>query len=133
MAADREYGVGMKNAAQDRNNRAKGAFYEGVASEYLRRKGYIISETNFTARGGEIDIIAEHNGVTVYCEVKFRNGAGYGDPLEAVDARKRQRIVKAALYHRYIRGCPENKPCRFDVIAIYGNGRIKHIENAFEA
>lgn len=115
------------------NKRAKGTLYEELAAEYLRRRGFTISERNFRSRSGEIDIIAEKDGVTVYCEVKFRSGAGFGDPLEAVDARKRQRIVKAALYHRYIRGCPENKPCRFDVIAIYGNGRIKHIENAFEA
>ncbi len=133
MAADRKGGAGVKTAAPVGSNRAKGAFYEGIAAEYLRRLGYIISEMNFTARGGEIDIIAEQNGVTVYCEVKYRSGYGYGDPLEAVDSRKRQRIIKAAMYHRYIRGYEENKPCRFDVIAVYGDGRIKHIENAFEA
>ena len=114
------------------NKREKGALYEELAAEYLRRHGFSISERNFRSRSGEIDIIAEKDGVTVYCEVKFRSGKGYGAPEEAVDFRKRQRIVRTAMYHRYIKGYSENKPCRFDVIAICGD-EIRHIENAFEA
>lgn len=114
------------------NKRAKGERYEKLAAEYLRLHGYVISEQNFTSRFGEIDIIAEKDGTVVYCEVKFRSGAGYGAPEEAVDFFKRQKILKTAMYHRYVNGCPEDKPCRFDVIAVCGD-RIRHIENAFDA
>lgn len=114
------------------NKRAKGARYEELAAQYLLLHGFTVTERNFRSRSGEIDIIAEKDGVTVYCEVKFRSGSSYGAPEEAVDFRKRQRLVKTAMYHRYIKGYPENKPCRFDVIAFCGD-EIRHIENAFEA
>lgn len=114
------------------NRRATGARYEDLAAEYLRRAGYAILERNFRSRYGEIDIIAERNGVTVYVEVKYRSGGQCGDPMEAVDRRKQQRIARTALYHRFVREYPEDQPCRFDVIGILGGGSVRHIENAFE-
>lgn len=114
------------------NRRTTGARYEEMAAEYLQGKGYTILERNFRSREGEIDIIARMDGVTVYCEVKYRSGGQCGDPLEAVDRRKQQRIGRTALYHRFKSRIPEDTPCRFDVIGIYGDGRIRHIENAFE-
>ena len=80
------------------NKREKGALYEELAAEYLRCHGFSISERNFRSRSGEIDIIAEKDGVTVYCEVKFRSGRSFGAPEEAVDLRKQQRIVRTAMY-----------------------------------
>jgi putative endonuclease len=70
--------------------------------------------------------------VIVYVEIKFRSSDRYGDPLEAVDVRKQKRISRVAAYHYARYGAQDAKPCRFDVIGIYGNGCIRHIENAFE-
>lgn len=112
--------------------RGTGARYEEEAAEYLRSCGYKILERNFFSRYGEIDLIAEDGGVIVYCEVKYRRNGRYGDALEAVDCRKQEKIGRTALYHRFLRGFPEDKSCRFDVIGIYGDGKITHIKNAFE-
>ena len=50
----------------------------------------------------------------------------------AVDVRKQRRICKTALYYLAKHGYGMDTSCRFDVIAIYGDNSIRHIENAFE-
>lgn len=108
-----------------------------MAAEYLQSKGYVIVAKNYRNKQGEIDIIAKEKkektfSSLVYVEVKYRSSLAYGDPLEAVDFRKRKRISRAASYHYARFGAPYQLGCRFDVIAIYGDGSIKHIENAFD-
>jgi putative endonuclease len=113
------------------NTRERGTEYENIAAEYLTGKGYEILERNYRNPCGELDIIAEKDGVIVYVEIKYRSSARYGDPLEAVDARKQRQISKVAARHYARYGARERKACRFDVIGIYGDGTIRHIENAF--
>lgn len=114
------------------NKRSVGSAYEAIAEEYLVSKGYRILEKNFLCRGGEIDLIAQKNGVYVACEIKYRRDYGCGDPFEAVGVRKQRRICATMLYYLVRRGLGEETPCRFDVIGIYGDGEVRHIENAFE-
>ncbi len=64
-------------------------------------------------------------------EVKFRSSSKAGDPLEAVDRRKIRKICKAsAAYLRY-HSEYSNMQVRYDVIGIYDDGKLNHIENAF--
>ena len=78
---------------------------------------------------GEIDIIAEKDGETVFIEVKTRTGDEYGYAAEAVDCKKRFRYVKVAAEYLMRKGLTD-APCRFDVVELQ-NGQINHIENAF--
>lgn len=113
------------------NKRQIGADYEERAVAYLEGKGYHILERNYQNRYGEIDIIAkDKDGVVVYFEIKFRRNSRYGEPVEAVDARKQKKICKTALYHYSGHGYMDCS-CRFDVIGICGE-QIEHIEHAFE-
>ena len=114
------------------NKRKTGAEYENLAAQYLKEQGYTILKQNYRNRFGEIDILAKKDEVLVFVEVKFRSTNACGAPLEAVDMRKQRKISRTALYYYAGHGYEENIPCRFDVIAIYGDGRIQHIENAFE-
>ncbi len=50
----------------------------------------------------------------------------------AVDIRKQRRICKTALYYFAKNEYGTDRACRFDVIAIYGDDSVRHIENAFE-
>jgi putative endonuclease len=103
---------------------------EDAAAAYLKSLGCGILTRNYYIRGGEVDIIFTEGDVTVFCEVKARNQQKFGSPAEAVDARKRRRICKAALdYVSKNKGIDEKY--RFDIIEFY-NGRINHIKNAFE-
>lgn len=95
-------------------------------------KGYHIKECNYYTPYGEIDIIAEKSGIIVFVEIKYRSQVKFGDALEAVDIRKQIKISKSAMYYSIKKGYGSNKSYRFDVIAIYKDKSITHIENAFE-
>lgn len=114
------------------NRRKIGAVYEDMAVNYLEKSGYKILERNYGNSYGEIDIIAKKDEVIVFVEIKFRSNNRYGDPLEAVNLHKQHKIIRVAQYYYIKNGYSENVPCRFDVIAIYGDGTIRHEENAFE-
>lgn len=109
---------------------------EEAAAEYLRRLGYEIVETNYTVRGGEIDIIALCENTLVFAEVKSRR-KGETVAAEAVDCVKLQRIVRCA--ERYVaekEQAAENMKLRFDCIEVYFEHcrdgiktEINHIKN----
>ncbi|MEG0961788.1 MAG: YraN family protein [Lachnospiraceae bacterium] len=111
-------------------SRLWGAGYEKLAAEYLSRKGYHILHTNFTIRGGEIDIIARQGRYLVFVEVKYRKDTKGGHPLEAVTIQKQKRICRTASFYCLRYGYEMETPCRFDVIGILGK-EIIHIEDAF--
>ena len=90
---------------------------EKVAWQYLRRHGYRLVTTNYTCRGGEIDIIAREGTTLVFVEVRSRSSAAYGLPLETVDARKQQRIRLAAQHYLHSTGQQEVY-CRVDVVSV---------------
>lgn len=116
--------------AEKRQSKEIGTAYEALAAEYLKGKGYRIIKQNFFTKSGEIDMIARDGAYLVFVEVKYRSSQRGGHPLEAVDIRKQKRIRRAAQYYLLRYGCPENTPCRFDVVGILQE-EIIHIENAF--
>src|SRR5271170_7546820 len=94
---------------------------EGIAGRHLRRCGYRILERNFRAAGAEIDLIAADRETLVFVEVKARSSAFFGVPAEAVDARKSERIRRAAaMYMRHNHA--QTRVARFDIVAITGVG-----------
>lgn len=117
-----------------KGNLAKGKAGEEAAVRYLRRKGYRILERNLRTPFGELDIVARRGGEVAFCEVKSRSGGDMEEALSAVDARKRERLARAAAYYLWCREL-EGVNCRFDVIALL-NGRkgwkIVHVRDAFE-
>ena len=112
------------------NRRQIGTEEEALAAEFLESRGYRIVERNFRCRLGEIDLIARDGSVLVFIEVKYRKTGAYGDPAEAVNYRKQQKICKTADYYRMLRRIPDNQSCRFDVVAIQGR-EIRVIRDAF--
>jgi len=106
---------------------------EDLAARFLTKKGYRILERNYRTRSGEIDLVALHDGAVVFVEVKTRTSDAFGAPELAVNPRKQQRMVKAALgYLKYKK--LHQVPCRFDVVAITtaAEQEVEHIQNAFE-
>ena len=113
-----------------KTTRAIGKEYEDLACAYLKEKGYIIADRNFTMRGGELDIIAKQKSRVVFVEVRYRADDAHGSPLETVTAHKQRRICRTAQYYLLRHGYGEDVDVRFDVIAVTGE-KIEHIENAF--
>jgi putative endonuclease len=106
---------------------------EDKAARFLTKQGYRIIERNYSTRNGEIDLIAMHEGALVFIEVKTRTSDAFGAPELAVNQRKQQRMMKAALgYIKYKK--LHQVPCRFDVVAITttSDNAVELIQNAFE-
>ena len=127
-------------------NREKGRFGEQAAADLLVSKGYGIIKRNYYTQSGEIDIIAQKDGVLVFCEVKARrndeSSLQYGRPASAVGKWKQESIAEAA--QTYLFEHPTKLLPRIDVIEIYfstftdieGNiwyavDKTEHFENAF--
>ncbi len=119
---------------------ALGDFGERVAKAHLEANGYRILQTNFRVREGEIDIVAEKDGVAVFVEVKTRRGDAMGTAKEAIGWRKAQSLLLAAQAYeeRHEERHEELPPGRrIDVIAIDldPDGEllsVEHIESAVE-
>jgi putative endonuclease len=116
--------------------RALGAEGEARAERFLAARGWRILERNARAAGVELDLVAERAGTLAFVEVKTRRTGRLGAPEEAVDARKRARLVRgAAAWLRARRGRPQR--VRFDVIVCEadacGGWRLRHLEAAFDA
>ncbi len=124
----------MKKATDAR--RALGREGEARAAEHLEAAGYRIVDRNVRSGGVEIDLVVTRPGWLVFVEVKTRRTRRLGAPEEAVDGRKRRRLVRgAAAWMREHR--MRAARVRFDVVscepAPSGRWRIRHLEGAFEA
>ena len=113
------------------NKRELGSRYEDSACRFLTEQGYTILDKNYRCKTGEIDIIGKNEGYLCFIEVKYRSNSEHGFPSEAVDNRKRRRIVLTALSYMNYRRFDPNTACRFDVVEILKD-RYSLIKNAFE-
>lgn len=74
---------------------AIGAWGEDIAIQILAADGYNIHARNVHSRYGEIDIVAEREGILVFIEVKLRKAAGaFGAPEESFTPQKQERLLK---------------------------------------
>ena len=128
MAANRPPG--------DASRRALGMAGEERAAAHLEARGYRIVARNARAGRVEIDLVARRGRLLVFAEVKTRRSRAAGAPEEAVDFRKRERLVHGAaawLAENPSRGVR----VRFDVIACEWDAArgwsLRHLEDAFDA
>lgn len=113
-----------------------GDWGEALVEKYLSERGCRIVEREWRCRLGEIDLIAEKDGMILFVEVKLRTNLRYGMPCEYVTAKKQEKLRAAALLYLSMHGL--DVPARFDVAEVYtdvhrsaGKTRIAYIENAF--
>lgn len=108
-----------------------GRWGEAVAVEYLMTLGYAIVETNWRSGHNEIDIIATRGNRLVFVEVKTRTNDDY-DPLEAIDNKKKNHIIRSA--NSYIRSRNLPYEVQYDIVTIVGDRhdyKLEHIPDAF--
>lgn len=94
---------------------------EERAARHLAARGLTIVDRNWRVPDGELDIVALTAGDVVVVEVKTRSGDAFGDPLDAVDGRKRARIWRLA--QQWCRQHPavsRGRRIRLDVVGITG-------------
>ena len=111
----------------------RGKEAEISAADFLTRKGWKIIGRNFRARSAELDLIALDAAVLVFVEVKQRSTRAAGLPEDAIDVRKITKLYEAANVFLKRNAQHAHRDCRFDVIAIDGEGptaQLRHITNA---
>jgi len=118
-----------------------GALGEELGCRYLREKEYRIIETNYcNSRGrrlGEIDIVAEKDGVLIFVEVKSRLGVMGSDILPEVaitpqKLRKLDRIAQCYIREKKL----EQRPYHFDALSVLYDSNLKkasirHLDHIF--
>lgn len=110
---------------------------EARALVHLQRQGLVLLQRNYRvaggprSRAGEVDLILrDRDGTLVFVEVRARRDASRGGAAASIVATKRRRIVLAAQHYLLRFAAPP--PCRFDVVAIDGEG-IEWLRAAFDA
>ena len=91
--------------------------FENAAAELICRRGLRIVARNFSAKTGEIDIIALDGSTLVFFEVRARSNPYFLSAAASVDRRKQRRILRTAQVFLQRNRQWANFPCRFDVIA----------------
>jgi len=115
----------------------KGALAERMVAGELARRRYKVLARNFSTRYGEVDLIARKGRTIVFVEVKGRARADAFAPADAVNARKRKKIVRTAQCF-LARHHMDDADVRFDVAEVVfgesgGAADIHIIEDAFHA
>lgn len=122
--------------ARPDGRRAVGSDGEACAAAWLEAHGWRVLGRNVRAGGVELDLVAARGRTLAFVEVKTRRSRSAGAPEEAVDARKRARLVRGASAWLATHG-GRGWQVRFDVVTCEaepnGTWRVRHLENAFDA
>ena len=106
-----------------------GALGEKFASDFLKKKGYRIIETNYRCRYGEIDIIAKHKKYLAFIEVRTKTSLQFGTPEESITSTKRDHMRKTAFHYRQQHtGLPEQWRIDFVAVELDKDGKLTRIE-----
>lgn len=127
MTAERPRG----RAARGRTAQARGVTAEQAACAALERDGWTVLARRLRTAAGEIDVVAERDGLLAFIEVKARP-----DLLTAAAAlgpRQRARLLAAG--EIALAGNPGwgHAGVRFDVLLVDDAGRVRRVADAFRS
>jgi putative endonuclease len=114
---------------QDAERRGRRA--ERLAAWYLRLKFYRILARRYRTPLGEIDLIARRGRTIAFVEVKYRPSSA--EALDAVTAKSRQRIARAAALWLAAHPGAAGLDHRFDVIVAEPRKRPRHLVGLFDS
>ena len=103
-------------------------------SHVVNELGYIVLETNFRTREGEVDIVARDSEWIVFIEVKTRTNHAFGSGIEQIASKKSLRLQAAAL--RFLaENDLENSEWRIDLLSIDMDraGHVTHVQHVKSA
>ena len=106
---------------------------EALVASYLEREGFTVLARNARVGRLEIDVVARHKRLIVFCEVRSRTSDQLMSPAHTIDAEKVARVRRAAsLWLRDAKVVGVD--VRFDAAAVVfdtPDGRIEYYEGAF--
>ena len=108
---------------------------EDLAAEYLSSNGYRIINRNYRKPWGEIDIIAEKEGIIAFVEVKasMSHNEGFQPEIRA-GWTKMGKVVRTARTFLLSRKYPDTQEWQIDVLSVTidkerGLAKFKHFKN----
>ncbi len=118
------------------NSQQSGQAAEALARQFLEQRGLRLLAQNWRCRLGELDLVMLDSDTVVFVEVRYRRYSAWGGAAESVDARKREKLSRAAQHFLQQESRWAKHPCRFDVIAITADSPapapLNWIQNAFD-
>ncbi len=98
---------------------ALGRVAEDLACRYLEQRGYVIIDRNWFDRKhlSEIDIVARHQGLLVFVEVKARTSDELAAPEQAIHSVKRAALLRGIQAYAWKLNAPPEQ-LRFDVVTV---------------
>jgi len=107
---------------------ARGRSAEERVAARLEAGGWTILARRFRNPGGEIDLVAEREGLLAFVEVKQR--AALAEAAYSVTPRQQARLVAGA--EAWMAAHPGHGAggMRFDVVLVDGQGRMRRITDA---
>jgi putative endonuclease len=114
-----------------RRAQASGLDAEGLASAALIAEGWQVLARRARTPAGEIDLVAERDGLLVFAEVKRR--PSLAGAAAALGARQRARLLAAAEALLATHTAWGRAGVRFDVLLVDERGRVRRITDAFRA
>jgi putative endonuclease len=121
-------------AAGPRVRRGEAAQCRGIATEAaacaaLSRDGWTVLGRRLRTEAGEVDVVAERDGLLAIVEVKSR--PTLADAAAALSARQRGRLIAAAEILLAAHPGWGQAGVRFDVVVVDAAGRVRRIADAF--
>ena len=112
-------------------SRGSTAFHNGMAAEAIvarvyQSRGSKVLAQRWKVPEGEIDLIVDESGVTVFVEVKARKTIDAA--MGAISPNQQARLVACA--EQYLaRHANLNAECRFDLAAVDSTGNVEILSN----
>ena len=106
---------------------------EETAASFLKGKGYKIIERNYRKKWGELDIVAELDGVLHFVEVKAISNPNFR-PEDAIRTWKKERMSRAIRTYLLDHKIPDGTDFQIDIAAVFldfmrKKARIRMLEN----
>jgi putative endonuclease len=119
----------LPNAHRGRRAHARGIDAEAAACTALECDGWAVLERRLRTPAGEIDVVAQRQGLLAIVEVKAR--PTLADAASALSPRQQMRLLAAA--EIVLAAHPTWGECgvRFDLLVVDAVGRVRRITDAF--
>lgn len=102
---------------------------EAAACAALERDGWVVLGRRLRTEAGEVDVVAEKDGMLAVVEVKRR--PTLAEAAAALSARQRARLIGAAGILLAANPAWGRAGVRFDVLVVDAAGRVRRIADAF--
>jgi putative endonuclease len=112
-----------------RASQAGGLAAEAIAARALEAEGWSILARRLRTAAGEVDLVAERDGLLAIVEVKRR--ASLAEAAFALSARQRARLLAAAEILLAEHPGWGREGVRFDLLLVDGQGAVRRIADAF--